>query len=467
MRFHRGLVLASLLAALPAPAGVLAAQQPTRPPAGQPTQRPPQPFQRPAQPVQPPAEQPAATPAAAAARDTARLDSLAARVAAAEEALERLRTQLAEQDQSKVGARLRNRVELSGLVLMNLFANNAKVNNSDVPQFVAPDPDTTGLPNSHMGMAVRQTRLGLAVSGVQVLGGGLAGDLQLDFFGGQQASGGGRTHPLLRIRTATARIDWPHVGLLFGQEAPLVSPLNPVSFASSGFPGFAGAGNLWLWIPQARATVEMGTRFRFGLQGAALAPMTPNAQGEFLTQPDSAEKSGRPTVQGRAYVGWGDGDAESQIGFGVHRGWIATSSDALIGSEAFTVDARLALGERILIQGEGFFNGQALAGLGGGGIGQNLGVGSVPVRTQGAWAQLNVRPTFAWEVGGGYGFDDPEEADLVAATGRGKNVVITGHLHWRPGGGLLTGLEFRRLETTYAAGTAVANHINWFVGVAF
>ena len=46
-------------------------------------------------------------------------------------------------------------------------------------------------------------------------------------------------------------------------------------------------------------------------------------------------------------------------------------------------------------------------------------------------------------------------------------MAYEGHLHWRPGGGLLFGAEFRRLETTYAAGTLSANHINWFAGLAF
>lgn len=393
-------------------------------------------------------------------------DSLAERVRQAEEAIQRLQRQLEELAAIKVQSRLRNPVEISGLVLVNGFFNNAKVNNSDLPLFVSSDQDTTGLPNRHLGGAIRQTRLGIAVSGARVLGGTVAGELQLDFFGGQQPSRGGRTHPLPRVRTASARIDWPHVGLLIGQESPLVAQQNPVSFASVGFPGFAASGNLWLWIPQARVTLESGSRVRFGVQGAALAPMQPSPQDPFETKPDSAEKSVRPTAEVRAYVGWGMDDTESDIGFGVHRGWIATTGDSLLASEAFTADWRLALGSRVAIRGELFFSAQALGGLGGGGIGQNLGVGNVPVRTQGGWVQLNLRPGLAWELGGGYGFDDPEDRDL-AASGRLKNVAYTGHVHWRPGGGLLFGFEFRRLETTYRAGTVAANHLNWFAGLAF
>ncbi len=406
------------------------------------------------------------TPAGAHNRAQDQDTTLAQRLQRAEEAIERLQRQLEEQNQSKVGSRLRNGVTLSGLIITNGFYNNARVNNSDAPQFVSVPQDTTGLPNRHLGAAIRQTRLGIAVSGARALGGALGADLQMDFFGGQMPSSNNRTSPVLRLRTATARLDIRHVGILFGQESPLVSPNNPVSFAASGIPGFAAAGNLWLWTPQVRATYETWSTPRFGIQGALLAPMTPSPQGAFLTQADSAEKSARPTVQGRVYVGWGDGDAESQLGFGVHRGWIATTGDSVLASEAFTADWRLALGEKIQVVGEAFFSGQALAGLGGGGIGQNLGLASVPVRTVGGWTQLNLRPSFAWEFGGGAGLDDPDEADLPTS-GRGRNIAYEGHLHWRPGGGLLFGFEFRRMETTYVSGTVGANHFNWFGGVAF
>lgn len=398
--------------------------------------------------------------AAAAAQD-----SLADRLERAERAIERLQRQLEEQNQAKVQSRLRNRVELSGLILLSGFYNNAQVNNADVPLF-AVAPDTTGLPNAALGATVRQSRIGLAVSGAQALGAQLSGELQLDFGGGQQPSNGGRTFPIPRIRTAFARLDWRHVGLLVGQDVQIVSPLNPVSFAAIETPEFTTAGNLWFWVPQVRLTWEAGARPRFGLQGAALAPMGGTPQTAFTTVADTAERSRRPMVQGRAYIGWGEGDAESQIGVGVHRGWFATAGDTLLTSQAITADLRLAFGEKVQLLAEGFYNGSALGGLGGGGIGQSFGVGHLPVDSRGGWAQLNLRPTFSWEFGGGVGMDDPDDADLPL-TGRLKNMIYEGHLHWRPGGGLIVGTAFRRIETTYATGVRGANVIAFFSGVAF
>lgn len=400
----------------------------------------------------------------------AQQDSLEERLEKAEEAIQRLQREIESQAQSAVQSRLQNRVQISGLVLFNLFYDGAKFNNADVPEWVAGAQDTTGRPNSQIGGALRQTRLGITVRPGKVLGGDLSGDLQLDFFG---AGGGVDAYARLfsppRIRTANVRIDWPHLGLLVGQDKAIVAQQSPVSFAAIGYPEFAGAGNLWNWIPQARLTAETGTSFRVGLQAAALDPLwEPDA---FLTAPDLGERSGRPAVEGRLYLDWGTDEKESTIGFGAHRGWIATAGSGSIASQALTADFHVVIGV-VSLAGEAF-SGQVLNMLGDGGIEQDLGPLGQPVRSRGGWAQLDIRPTFAWEFGGGYGRDDPTDGDLLqspsafAPGARLLNVVYEGHLHWRPGGGLLVGAEFRRFETTFAAGALKANHVNGFVGVFF
>jgi len=359
-------------------------------------------------------------------------------------------------------------VELTGFVLLNGFYNSAQVNNSDVPQFAA--NDSIGIGNT--GGTIRQTRLGVLVNDPDVLRGTFSGEIDVDFFGGQQPSSGGRAFPLLRVRRALATLTWTGVSssaeLVFGQESPLVAERSPRSLASVGFPDFAGAGNLWLWIPQVRLTGEFGTSVRLALQGAVLAPGTGSPQSTFTTQPDSAERSGRPSLESRLRVAWGPTDDPSEVAFGGHIGWFlgndTLSGDTLLVSQAVTADARVKFGMVELV-GEAF-SGKALAGLGGGGIGQNTGAGGVPVRTKGGWGQLNLRPNTEWMFGGGCGIDDPDDAD-VAANGRFKNVVCEGHLEWRPRGPLIFGFEFRRLTTTYTAGDFSANHINLAGGYRF
>ena len=141
-----------------------------------------------------------------------------------------------------------------GLILMNAFHTSDDVNNSDVPQFVLP----AGEPSRNASSAtVRQSRVTVTALVPEFAGGQLTGELDVDFFGGQQPSTGGRTFPLLRIRKAFAELTWSRFALLVGQEAPPIAEVNPSSIASIGFPLFAGAGNLWLWIPQVRVSADL------------------------------------------------------------------------------------------------------------------------------------------------------------------------------------------------------------------
>ena len=335
-------------------------------------------------------------------------------------------------------------VELTGTVLMNGFYNSARTNNSDAPTFA--ESDTVGVTGS--SATLRQTRLGAIVTDPDVLGGSFTGEIDLDFFGGQQPAAGNRTFPLIRLRRATATVQWTHLQLLFGQEAPLAAERNPHSLASVGVPDFTSAGNLWLWIPQMRLTAEYGYTLRVAIQGAVLAPIGGGVQGPTTTQADSAERTGRPYLQGRVRLAWGPTDDPNEVALGGHIGWLrgldTLSGDSVLTSRAFTFDTRLSFGPAELL-GEAFV-GQAVAGLGGGAIAQNVGAGGVPVRTSGGWGQLNLRPRAGWMFGGGCGIDDPKDAD-VPATGRFRNFVCEGHVEWRPRGREASTVPWRPIST--------------------
>jgi hypothetical protein len=349
---------------------------------------------------------------------------------------------------------------------MNGFYNSARTNNSDVPVFA--EVDTIGI--SGASATVRQTRLGVFLTDPQVLGGSFSGEVDVDFYGGQLTAPGNRTFPVLRLRRAIGTLQWTNFQLLVGQESPLVSDRNPLSLASVSIPGFTTAGNLWLWIPQVRVTAEYGYTLRLALQGAVLAPIAGGVQGPVNTQPDSGERTSRPYLQGRVRLGWGPTDDPSEVAIGGHVGWLrgldstVAPSDTVIKSNAITFDTRLRFGPVELL-GEAYV-GQAVAGLGGGAIGQNVGVGGAPVHSEGGWVQLNVRPRAGWMFGGGCGIDDPDDVDVLA-TGRFRNFVCEGHVEWRPPGPLVVGFEFRRLETRYQAGDFVVNHLNLATGFRF
>jgi hypothetical protein len=349
-----------------------------------------------------------------------------------------------------------------GLILTNAFHTSEDVNNSDVPQFVLP---LTGPSRSTSSATVRQSRVTVTAVAPEFAGGALTGELDVDFFGGQQPSTGGRTFPLLRIRKAFAELIWTRFALLVGQESPPIAEVSPSSIASIGFPEFAGSGNLWLWIPQLRVSADLPPAggVRLGAEVAALAPTSGEPQGSFLTQPDAAERSDRPYLQGRVRGRWGVGENEGEVSFGGHYGWLMDSTGGRISSKALTVSVWTPLAAGFELRGEAF-TGQALAGLGGGGIGQNMVRNGVPVETKGGWVQLNYRAG-SWELGAGGGIDDPDDDDLVASS-RLRNTTFEGHVIWRLLPAVL-GLTGRGIRTRYSTGTRSAAQVNLGVGFEF
>jgi hypothetical protein len=358
-------------------------------------------------------------------------------------------------------------VSFTATVLMNGFYTSGKTNNTDLPQVAVRKDASDSFPSEGVGATLRQTRVQARAFAAGVLGADFTAVVDVDFFGGQQPSNGGRTFPLLRIRRAWARVAWDRFRILAGQEAPPIAELNPSSLASVGLSALSSSGNLWLWIPQLRLTGDLtgGSGARLYLEGTVLAPTGYTAQGPFLTQPDRAEQSRRPYLQSRVGVRWGQGATAGEVSVGGHLGWLSTTGDSLLDSRAAAAMLQLPLGRIVEVRGEAF-TGKAIAGLGGGGIGQNLGLGGVPVRTRGGWGQLLIRPTPEWELGASYGIDDPKDADLDPATSRLKNQTVGGHVHWRPAP-LVLGLEYRHITTTFGPGKAGAGHLNLALGAEF
>jgi hypothetical protein len=401
-------------------------------------------------------------------------DSLAERVQRLERLIDVLRIQLAEQAGGGVVSSTGNQIELSGLILVNAFTNNANAHLDDVPQYVDPPTPEPSLPNAGAAGTIRQSRLRVFTNVEGVLGAAFRGELDVDFFGGHAPSSHGRTIPLPRVRRTRAELDWGTFSLLVGQEAPPISELNPVSFAAMGYPGFSGSGNLWVWVPQVRARVEAGAPISVGLEVAALAPLGGEAQNpEVYTRPDQAERSRRPFLQGRVVASWGDEEVNGEFSAGGHYGWFSTLTDEYLVTKAAAVSLRTFITQYVEIRGEGFV-GQGLRSLGGGGIFQTFGSNGVMLRSKGGWGQINFMPTPTFSIGGGAGIDDPNDNDFVPGDfspsfGRTKNMSYEGHLHWRPFP-LVFGIEFWRTETTWGLpllGKLSNNHINLAAGFEF
>ena len=426
------------------------------------------------------------TQKSAARRDSLSADSLAARLQRAEEAIATLKTQVAEESQSAVRTSSRFKLDLTGRLLTNVFYTSGRVNNEDVPQ-LAQAPGNSTTPSDALGISVRQTRLGAALSVDSVLGGTLTSDFDIDFFGGTQTGPGGRRlFPELRLRTLRTLIDWKKTELMVGSVPPLISDLNPLSLAAVGTTGFVTAGNLWNWLPQIRLTRELGemavsdTRVRFAI-GASV--MEPFSGSQVVNEPDgvdAGERSRRPFLEARLRARWGDtnsggpldafmGAGGGEVAISGHRGWVARAGGGMSASKAIAADWRVSFTKWLELRGEAY-KGQLLAGLGGGSIGQSFGTSLTPgilgppIRDVAGWAQVNVAPNPIVIAGAGCGVDDPNDDDRPT---RLHNSVCAFHFALRPIQPLVIGAEFRRIETRYTSGLSHANHFNLAFGVEF
>lgn len=419
-------------------------------------------------------------------RDTtaAAVDSLAARLARAEDALRLLREQLATESASAVRLRSRAQLDLSARVVMNGFRSSGNLQGAESPVFAAPDrardAEYGSAGRANLGASFRQTLLGATATIDSVLGGTLAADIELDFFA-RATDANPPLYPEPRLRTARVFLTRRKTDIMIGTETPLISDLNPISSAGVGIPVFATAGNLWNWLPQLRVTRELWSRdgartISLALQGALLAPYANERHLANPTGPDAAALTGRPAMESRVRLRWGTEHdvvaaqgvhtSGGEIGIGVHGGSMRVAGDSTLDSWAVSADLRMPVGSRLELRGEGY-RGHLIRGLGGGAIGQNFGTlgtalqPGVPLTDTAGWLQLNAQLSAMLIAGAGCGTDRVHERQVD----RRRNSACAVHTQWRPVQPLFLSFEWREFRTRYAAGLARGRQLNLGLGI--
>src|SRR5271167_3285437 len=372
-----------------------------------------------------------------------------------------------QQYQTKLESASKYRVRFSGIVLFNMFANSGYPDNQDLPTWIQrPDPmDTPG----SVGGTLRQSILGFEVFGPEVFGARSSGSVNFDFGGGFPATYNGVNSALVRLRTATVRLDWRDTSVIAGQDGLFISPQAPTSFASLIVPALTYSGNLWSWTPQLRVEhrVELSNHSNVSLQGGILDPLTgepPDGyQYVWYRAPDAGEESRAPAVAARvAYsrpllgrtftAGLGGYYSRESWGFG-----------RVVDGYAATADWSLPLSRQFTLSGF-FYRGQAIGGLGAAlsrsvvfnGPLTDPTTSVLPLNSVGGWAQLKYQPLPKLEFNGAFGQDNPFAADVRYFGFQSQsynNPYITrnqgafGNVIYRPRSDLLLSLEYRRLKT--------------------
>lgn len=406
------------------------------------------------------------------------------RLSKLEENQEVLNSKVNDQYQTKVESASKYRMRLSGIALLNVFGNNGRVDDQDVPNLALGRRtlDTAG----SFGATARQSELGFEVYGPTFAGARASADLHLDLFGGFPNTPNGVTEGLMRLRTATVRMDWDRTSVVVGQDTPFFSPLSPTSIASLGYPAFSYAGNLWTWTPQVRLEhrANLGDGNSINFQAGFLDPLSGESPtSDIYRVPQAGERSRQPAYASR--IAWTHGPADHPLTLGL--GGYYSRQDYAAGRTmdawAGTADWDVPLSNRFSLTGE-FYRGRALGGLGGATGRSVLFSGPVTdpnslltgLNTIGGWTQMKFKATEAVEFNAAYGEDNPFASDLrrfpipygYSYTHISRNQSELFNVIFRPRTDLLFSLEYRHIDTLETDGDKyTAGHLNLGVGVLF
>ena len=385
-----------------------------------------------------------------------------------EENQQLLSDRLEEQYQTKVESSSRYRTKLSGIVLLNVFANRGRVDSPEVPDLaLRRGPTDTG---GTFGLTALQSEVGFETYGPELAGGRISAGLQFDFFGFTANTPYASSWGSVRLRTATVRADWDRTSIVVGQDAPFVSPLSPTSVASLAYPAFSYSGNLWNWMPQARVDhrVNVSEGSTLSIQGGIFDPVPRGSQ--------------QPAYGTRLAFSHGADDRPLTLAIGGYYDRQDHGAGHTTDGWAATTDWSIPLGSRFDFSGEAY-RGRALGHLGAA-QGRSVifsGPESDPASTMigvnaiGGWAQLKFKASDSVDFHAAHGEDHPYRSDLLRFIPPGSsNSVISGNrtemfnVIYRPRTDLLFSFEYRRFRTSRSDDTRLtADHFNLGVGVLF
>jgi hypothetical protein len=365
----------------------------------------------------------------------------------------------AEQAQTKVEAAHKFPIQLNGMLLFNAFANSA----GSVPEYSGNYSLLTG-PN-RAGATLRQTLLGLDFQGPHLPGNGrVNGSLTMDFSNGASDP----EYIRLRLRRADISFDWENRSFSIGQDKPLISPYQPDSLAEVGIPPLAGAGNLWLWLPQARYEERLHLGTNSGIK-AQLSVM--QTQETYATIPYSLQNTlepARPALEGR-FAFWHKIDDTRRFEFapGFH---VSTThvAGASVGSHIGSFDWLIVPSSHFQLSGT-VFRGQNVAGLGALGNGFTITPdGEVrPVNSMGGWAQVAFPITSRLTVNAFSGVEN-DHSPFLAASDIVHNWTYAANAMYHFGPNIVVSLEALQMRTRSLAGVpGLQNHYDLAFGYLF
>ena len=384
--------------------------------------------------------------------------------------------QIKEQSQTKVESDSRFKVRLFGTLLSNTYYNTADT--ADEAQPTTAQPPVPGSVSGHgnLGSTFRQTILGFAMSGPKVGEARLSASVDFDFFGEFGENDPGNVLGILRMRTASARLDGEKTSFAVGLMSPIFSPLNPNSLAAVYYPPLAESGNIWQWRPQITLERRMaiGEQDRLSFQGGVLLPFSDRI-GDTVMEGRAGYES-RFAISRRL-----DADRRLEIGAGGYYHPQGFGFGRKVDSYAVAGDWMIPLTNRLTLSGEAFYGRSITLREESGGDFGDMFTFSGPlndpattvrgIRSAGGWTQLQARATPRLEFNAAFGIDDPNNRELLGGefepTAWLKNQTFSVNSIYRLRSNFLLSLEYRKMWTNYPDARATGGHVNLAVGYLF
>lgn len=342
-----------------------------------------------------------------------------------------------------------SRLQFYGFLRLDLIADSARPDFAQTIFRVRSADPRLGVGNrkGNFTMHPRLTRIGINYSGPEIGGGGrLTGKFEVDF-----QNGGRESRPRFRTRHAYVKLSWGAFSLLGGQTWDIISPLYPTVNNDTLM---WNAGNLGDRRAQVRFSYEPhigGGQFSFaggiGLTGAIDSK---DLDGDGFRDGETSRKPNLQARLGYAHALW---NANSRLSVGVsgHYGWeemvTPVAGRKSFRSQSLNVDYILALHERVMLRGEGWFGRNLSDFRGGVGQGLNTVVGT-EIRSRGGWAELGIKLSRFYRIFPGYTLDDPVDRD-IPVQGRIKNRAWYIVNRFYPGGPFIVGIDYLRWTTDY------------------
>jgi hypothetical protein len=367
-----------------------------------------------------------------------------------------------EQAQTKVEASQKFPISLTGMVLFNTYLNSRFGGGSEYPTAAA----VTASPEA-AGATMQQTVIGLAYHGPQTfLGGTVNGTLYMDFFTGGAAPPYFST---IRLRTASINLAWKTRSVMVGIDKPIFNPREPSSLAQVGLSPLTGAGNLWLWLRQARVEQDLAFTGSTGVRAVTGVVETRETSPYDTPSTPIAVAPARPGIEGRyEFYHKFDDDRRIEIATGFHDSTTHAGGFS-IPSQALSFDWLLKPDKRVDLTGV-FFTGQNVSNLGTGAINQGYAVyyrRALAVTGRGGWTQFTVHTTRRLDLHLFSGLQYYESTALDAGDAL-RNLQYGANLLYHIAPNVVLGPEISQFRTLYLVnGVRLTNHYDLALGYLF